>query len=89
MNRLEALDLSAITGVYKAEWGQPPYYHPGMVVARLLYGYSLGIYSSRQLAGACEERVDRMAVTGLNRPDFRTISDFRKRHLPTLRQLFG
>ena len=83
----EALDLSAITGVYKAEQGQPPY-HPGMLVALLLYGYSRGIYSSRQLARACEERVDMMAVTGLNRPDFRTISDFRKRHLAALQQLF-
>ena len=83
----EALDLSAITGVYKAEQGQPPY-HPGMLVALLLYGYSRGIYSSRQLARACEERVDVMAVTGLNRPDFRTVSDFRKRHLPALQQLF-
>jgi len=83
----EALDLSAITGVYKAEQGQPPY-HPGMLVALLLYGYSRGIYSSRQLARACEERVDMMAVTGLNKPDFRTISDFRKRHLPALQQLF-
>ncbi len=83
----EALDLSAITGVYKAEQGQPPY-HPGMLVALLLYGYSRGIYSSRQLARACEERVDMMAVTGLNRPDFRTVSDFRKRHLAALSALF-
>ena len=29
-----------------------------------------------------------MAVTGLNRPDFRTVSDFRKRHVPALQQLF-
>jgi hypothetical protein len=29
-----------------------------------------------------------MAVTGLNRPDFRTISDFRQRHLQALQQLF-
>jgi transposase len=83
----EALDLSAIIGVYKAEQGQPPY-HPGMLVALLLYGYSRGLYSSRQLARACEERVDMMAVTGLNRPDFRTISDFRKRHLAALSELF-
>ena len=83
----EGLDLSAITGVYKAEQGQPPY-HPGMLVALLLYGYSRGIYSSRQLARACEERVDVMAVTGLNKPDFRTISDFRKRHLSALSGLF-
>jgi hypothetical protein len=40
------------------------------------------------LARACEERVDVMAVTGLNRPDFRTISDFRKRHLGALSGLF-
>lgn len=83
----EALDLSAIVSVYKSPQGQPPY-HPGMLVAVLLYGYSRGIYSSRQLARACEERVDMMAVTGLNRPDFRTISDFRRRHLQALQHLF-
>jgi hypothetical protein len=58
------------------------------MVALLLYGYSRGLYSSRQLARACEERVDVMAVTGLNRPDFRTIADFRKRHLVALSDLF-
>jgi transposase len=83
----EALDLSAIRDTYTEERGFPPY-HPGMMVALLLYGYSRGIYSSRQLARACEERVDVMAVTGLNRPDFRTISDFRKRHLDALSDLF-
>jgi transposase len=82
----EVLDLSCIVGAYTARQGQPPY-HPGMLVALLLYGYSRGIYSSRQLARACEERVDVMAVTGLNRPDFRTISDFRKRHLTALAAL--
>ena len=83
----EALDLSAILDSYTEERGFPPY-HPGMMVALLLYGYSRGLYSSRQLARACEERVDVMAVTGLNRPDFRTIADFRKRHLAALADLF-
>ena len=83
----EALDLSAILDTYTEERGYPPY-HPGMMVALLLYGYSRGVYSSRQLARACEERVDVMAVTGLNRPDFRTIADFRKRHLVALSDLF-
>jgi hypothetical protein len=46
------------------------------------------VYSSRQLARACQERVDFMEVSGLNRPDFRTISDFRKRHLAALAGLF-
>jgi transposase len=83
----EALDLSTILDTYTEDRGFPPY-HPGMMVALLLYGYSRGVYSSRQLARACEERVDVMAVTGLNRPDFRTIADFRKRHLAALSDLF-
>jgi transposase len=79
----EALDLSAMIGAYSCEQEQQPY-HPALLVALLLHGYSRGVYSSWQLARACEEQVDVMAVTGLNRPDFRTISDFRKRHLTAL-----
>lgn len=83
----EGLDLSAILDSYTEERSYPPY-HPGMMVALLLYDYSRRLYSSRQLARACEERVDVMAVTGLNRPDFRTVADFRKRHLAALSGLF-
>jgi hypothetical protein len=50
--------------------------------------YAQGVSSSRRLARACEERVDFMAVTALNQPDFRTIADFRKRHLAALCGLF-
>ena len=81
------LDLSAILDSYTEERSFP-LYSPGMMVALLLYGYSRGVYSSHQLAHACEERVDVMAVTGLNRPDFRTVADFRKRHLAALSDLF-
>ena len=84
----EALDLSAIRQPYEAEERGFPPYHPAMMTALLLYAYTQGIYSSRRIAKACEERVDVMAVTGLSRPDFRTISDFRKRHLTALSGLF-
>ena len=83
----EGLDLSAILSTYTEARGYPPF-HPAMMVALLLYGYSRGVYSSRKLAQACEERVDFMAVTGMNRPDFRTISLFRLRHLEALSDLF-
>jgi transposase len=83
----EALDLSSIVGTYEEERGQPPY-HPAMMTALLLYGYARGVYASRRLAQACEERVDFMAVTGLNKPDFRTIAEFRRRHLAALSALF-
>src|ERR1700694_4560305 len=81
------LDLSRIMDVYDEERGFPPY-HPGMMVALLLYAYSQGIYSSRKIARGCAERLDFAAVTGMQRPDFRTISEFRKRHLAALSGLF-
>lgn len=84
----EQLDLSAILAPYEQEERGYPPYHPVMMTALLLYAYSQGVYSSRRIARACEERVDFMAVTGLNRPDFRTVSDFRKRHLTALQWLF-
>ncbi|MHC4165068.1 MAG: IS1182 family transposase [Planctomycetota bacterium] len=82
------LDLSAILETYEEERGYPPY-HPVMMTALLLYGYCRGVYSSRRVARACREWVDFMAVTAGQTPDFRTISDFRKRHLKALGALFG
>jgi transposase len=85
----EQMDLSEILAPYeKEERGYPPY-NPVMMTALLLYAYCQGVYSSRRIARGCEERMDFMAVTGLNRPDFRTVSDFRKRHLEALQSLFG
>ena len=73
----EELDLSVIMDCYSEERGYPPF-HPVMMTALLLYAYSQGIYSSRKIARACEQRVDFMAVTAMNKPDFRTVADFRR-----------
>jgi len=83
----EVLDLSEIHAAYDEERGFPPF-HPTMMTALLLYAYCQGIFSSRRIAKACKERVDFMAVTAMNQPDFRTVSDFRKRHLKALANLF-
>jgi transposase len=83
----EELDLSEIYASYSEERGYPPY-HPALMTAILLYGYCQGVYSSRRIARALEERVDFMAVSGRETPDFRTISEFRRRHLVALRGLF-
>jgi transposase len=82
------VDLAEITGTYGGERGQPPF-DPTMMTALLLYSYCCGIYSSRRIAKACRERVDFMSIVGLDVPDFRTTSDFRKRHLKALGGLFG
>src|SRR5258708_25313709 len=81
------LGLAEITGTYGSERGQPPF-DPTLITALLLYSYCCGIYSSRRIAKACRERVDFMSIVALDAPDFRTISDFRKRHLQALRDLF-
>lgn len=85
---VETLDLSAIYATYREERGYPPY-HPLLMVKVLLYGYARGIYSSRKLARACEEDVAFRILCAGNQPDFRTISDFRKRHLRALAGLFA
>src|SRR5947207_12803016 len=81
------LGLGEITGTYGSERGQPPF-DPTMMTALLLYSYCCGIYSSRRIAKACRERVDFMSIVALDAPDFRTVSDFRKRHLKALGDLF-
>src|SRR3974390_522600 len=83
----EDLDLSQIMETYTEERGYPPY-HPAMMLALLLYAYSRGVYSSRKIAQACEERIHFIAVTAMNRPDHRTIARFRRRHLKALGDLF-
>jgi transposase len=83
----ESLDLSAIAASYTSGLGQPPF-DPRMMTALLLNGYASGIYSSRRIAKACIERVGFMMIVAGDPPDFRTISDFRKRHLKALAGLF-
>ena len=83
----DGLDLRDIHASYQSELGQPPF-HPTMMVALLLYSYAVGVYSSRRIAKACRERTDFMMIVALDPPDFRTVSDFRKRHLKALAGLF-
>src|SRR5271157_802052 len=83
----ESLDLKEITASYSGALGQPPF-DPRMMRALLLHAYASGLYSSRRMARACIERADFMMIVALDAPDFRTISDFRKRHLKALASLF-
>lgn len=80
--------LGAIYGRYRADgWGRAAY-HPAMMVKVLVYGYCVGVRSSRKLAVALEESVPFRYLAANQRPDFRTISDFRKEHLEALEALF-
>jgi transposase len=84
---VDSLDLTAIEDSYEEERGYPPY-HPRMMVKVLLYGYCTGVYSSRKMARQLEDSVAFRFLAAGNQPDFRTLSDFRKRHGAALAGLF-
>ena len=59
-----------------------------MMVKVLLYGYCVGVASSRRIAQRLHEDIAFRVLAANNTPDFRTISDFRKDHLAALTGLF-
>ncbi len=82
------LDLTPFHEYYAHELrGQPPF-DVTMMVTLLVYAYAVGVRSSRRIAAACERNLAFRAIVGGDRPDFRTISDFRKIHRQALKPLF-
>jgi transposase len=85
---IDQLDLSAITTVYEdEERGYPPY-HPVMLTKVLVYAYCVGVFSSRRIQRRLAEDVGFRVLAAGHEPDFRTIADFRKRHLAALKGFF-
>jgi transposase len=82
------LDLRKLYAPYEDETRGAPPFDPRMMTCLLLYAYSVGVFSSRKIATACERNLAFLAIVGADRPDFRTISDFRKLHLDALADLF-
>ena len=82
------LDLTPFHQYYARELrGQPPF-DVTMMVTLLVYAYAVGVCSSRKIAAACERNLAFRAIVGCDRPDFRTISDFRKIHRAAMKSLF-
>jgi len=83
---VKQLDLSRIEAHYSRVGA--PGYPPEVLLAVLIYGYSLGLRASRQLEAACKYDVRfRFLAHGL-RPDFRTLCRFRRNQAEALQQLF-
>jgi len=88
LDTVPQLDLSRCYAPYEQETRGAPPFDPAMMVCLLLYAYCVGVFSSRKLALACERNLAFMAIVGEERPDFRTISDFRKLHLEAFKDVF-
>jgi transposase len=85
---IDNVDLTAMDAVYGEEQrGQPPY-DPRMMTKVLVYGYCVGVFSSRRIQLRLSEDIGLRVLAAGNAPNFRTISDFRKIHLGTLEGLF-
>src|SRR6266566_3383338 len=82
------LDLRRFYAPYEDETRGAPPFDPAMMVCLLLYAYCVGVFSSRKIALACERNLAFVAIVGSERPDFRTISDFRKLHLEAFIDVF-
>jgi len=86
---VEVLDLGAIEAAIAAKdpRGTRPH-HPKMMTALLLYGYCIGVMSSRKIEQATHRDVAFRVIAGGNHPDHSRISDFRRQHLAALQGLF-
>jgi transposase len=82
------LDLAPIHATYQDETRGAPPFDPAMMTCLLLYAYCVGVFSSRKIAQACDRNLAFLAIVGIDRPDFRTISLFRKNHLDAFADVF-
>src|SRR5262245_19906269 len=83
------LDLNPFYAYYRRETRGAPPYDLVMMTTLLVYSYCIGVFSSRKIAAACERNLAFLAIVGHHhRPDFRTISDFRKVHRKRFEALF-
>lgn len=83
----ELLDLSAIYASYDVASGAPPY-DPHMMLKLLLYGYSIGVTSSREIERRCATDVAFRWLSANAAPDYRSVARFRRRHLEVFDALF-
>src|SRR4030065_836126 len=84
---VERLDLSEVYAVYKFEGN--PAYHPKMMLKVLFYSYLIGVMSSRKMEAGLEYRADYIFLSGDQVPDFRTLNNFRSRHIEQLPGIFA
>lgn len=84
----DVLDLSAVYASYGSASGAPPY-DPRMMLKVLLFAYSTGVTSSREVERRCRRDVAFRWLSGNQTPDYRSLARFRRRHLEVLPGLFA
>lgn len=87
---VDSLDLAALYAVYDAKDGRGTRpYHPAMMLKLLVYGYCIGVRSSRRIERATFDDVAFRFLSADQHPDHDCIASFRQRHLKVLSGLFA
>jgi transposase len=85
---VEQLDLDGVYGYYRQDGHGRPAHDPGMMVALLLYAYSLGVTSSRAIERRCVDDVAFRVISANRQPDHSTVARFLVRHREAIEGLF-
>ena len=83
---VERLSLDILLARY-SDMGQPAY-HPRLMLKVILYGFTVGIFSSRKLQRACQENLAFKYLAGMETPAFKTFVEFRRRHRDDMKAVF-
>jgi len=79
---VEAIPDEKLFSYYKGGGRSP--FHPKMMLKVILYGYSQKTYSCRGIEKMLEENIPAMWLAAMQKPDFRTLNDFRGQRMKTL-----
>jgi transposase len=82
----DALNSSGLGLVLDDNQVGPPSYYPLTMLKILVYSYSYGWRSSRKIERALYHNLSFMWLAGGIKPDHKTISNFRKKHIPLLKE---
>ena len=65
-----------------------PSYHPALMLKIWFYGYATKTYSSRKIEEKLHKDVAFIYLAGMQKPDFKAISEFRRKNLSELKNSF-
>jgi len=82
----QQLDTSSVEEQFSVR-GQNAY-HPRLITGILIYAYSQGVFSSREIEKKCHEDIGFMFISHCNCPNFRVLSDFRKDNYKYFKECF-